>query len=42
MRDVPEKITGGQIPGGQVKTLGLYSVEIQCLGQRNDMILSML
>lgn len=33
MRDTPEKITCGQIQGGQVERLGLYSVAIQCLGR---------
>lgn len=33
VRDTPEKITCGQIQGGQVERLGLYSVDIQCLGR---------
>lgn len=42
VRDMPEKVTWSQIQGGQVKKLGLYSVDLRCLGQRNAMMTSML
>lgn len=42
VRDTPEKITCNQIQGSQVEKLELYFVDIKDLGQRSDMITSVL
>lgn len=42
MRVTSEKITFSQIQGGQVEKLELYPVDIKGLGQRSDVITSML
>lgn len=38
VRDMPEKITCDWIQGSQVEKLGLHSIEIKCLRQRNDIL----
>ena len=39
---MPEKISCGQIQGGQVEKFELYSIDIKDLGQSSDMITSVL
>lgn len=39
---MPEKINCGQIPGGNVEKLEIYSVDIKVLGHRSHVGLSML